>query len=113
MKEETIFSRILKGEIPCDEIYSDELCLAFKDIQPQAPTHIIVIPRKSIPSLKEIEDDDKNLLGHLLLVTSKIAKKEGLENWRTIINTGESAGQTVFHLHLHIIGGRKLSWPPG
>tara|TARA_Y100001968_G_scaffold328294_1_gene375171 strand:+ start:3179 stop:3520 length:342 start_codon:yes stop_codon:yes gene_type:complete len=113
MTEETIFSRILKGEIPCDEVYSDELCIAFKDIEPQAPTHIIIIPRKNIPSLKEIKDSDSSLLGHLLLTSTKIAKKEGLDNWRTVINTGELAGQTVFHLHIHIIGGRSLNWPPG
>ena len=76
-------------------------------------THILLIPRKIIPSLKDTSPEDSALLGHLLLVTSKIAGQEGLQNWRTIINTGEAAGQTVFHLHLHIIGGRDLSWPPG
>ncbi len=113
MSEETIFSKILKGEIPCNEIYSDSLCIAFNDIQPQAPIHILIIPRKPIPSLKEASKNDQELLGHLLLVSAKLAKKEGLENWRTIINTGEEAGQTVFHLHIHVIGGRKLKWPPG
>tara|TARA_B100000700_G_scaffold200039_1_gene219981 strand:+ start:1279 stop:1620 length:342 start_codon:yes stop_codon:yes gene_type:complete len=113
MTKETIFSRILQGEIPCDEIYSDEICLAFRDIQPQAPTHILIIPRKKIISLKEAKEVDANLLGHLLLVGAKVAKKEKLEDWRTVINTGEGAGQTVFHLHVHIIGGRTLTWPPG
>ena len=113
MAEETIFSQILEGKIPCEKVYSDELCLAFRDIQPQAPTHILVIPRKIISSLKDAEDQDASLLGHLLIVTTKIAKQEGLENWRTVINTGEAAGQTVFHLHLHILGGRPLEWPPG
>lgn len=113
MTEETIFSRIINGEINCDEVYSDDLCIAFRDIQPQAPTHILIIPRKRIPSLKEVKDTDSSLLGHLLLTSTKIAKQEGLENWRTVINTGKSAGQTVFHLHIHIIGGRTLSWPPG
>jgi len=113
MAEETIFSRILRGEIPCDEVYSDPICLAFRDIQPQAPVHVLIIPRKDIKSLKEIEDEDKELLGHLLLIASKVAKQEGLENWRTIVNTGIEAGQTVFHLHIHVIGGRKLAWPPG
>ena len=113
MTQETIFSRILKGEIPCNELYNDEYCIAFSDIQPQAPIHILVIPRKSIKSLKEVEKEDKELLGHLLLVSAKIAQKEGLENWRTVINTGIEAGQTVFHLHIHIIGGRELNWPPG
>ncbi len=113
MTEETIFSRILKGEIPCDEVYSDSVCLAFRDIQPQAPVHIIVIPRKAITSLGEAQAEDKELLGHLLLVSKKVAMQEGLDNWRTVINTGEESGQTVFHLHLHIIGGRPLQWPPG
>ena len=113
MGEETIFSKILKGEIPCDEVYSDEHCIAFSDIQPQAPIHLLIIPRKRITSLKEVEKDDKELLGHLLLVSANIAKQKGLENWRTIINTGSEAGQTVFHLHIHIMGGRKLDWPPG
>ena len=109
----TIFDQILSGEIPCDEVFSDEKCLAFKDITPQAPTHILIIPRKPIPSLKHIKKEDQKLLGHLLLKGTEIACASGLENWRTVINTGEEAGQTVFHLHIHIIGGRKLSWPPG
>ena len=109
----TIFDKILTGDIPCDEVFSDEKCLAFKDITPQAPTHILIIPRKPIPSLKKIKKEDKELLGHLLLKGTEIANAAGLESWRTIISTGEEAGQTVFHLHIHIIGGRKLSWPPG
>ena len=113
MNEETIFSKILKGDIPCDEVYSDEYCLAFRDIQPQAPIHILLIPREPIISLREAQEKDQILLGHLLLVAAKIAKSEGLENWRTVINTGTKAGQTVFHLHLHIIGGRSFQWPPG
>ena len=113
MEKETIFSQILKGEIPCDEIYSDELCLAFRDIQPQAPTHILIIPKKKIESLREVKIDDQELLGHLLLTAQKVASLENLKDWRTIINTGESAGQTVFHLHVHVIGGRDLMWPPG
>ena len=110
---ETIFDKILKGEIPCEEVYSDEKCLAFKDIIPQAPVHILIIPRKRIESLHQIEEKDQDLLGHLLLKGTEIANASGLESWRTVINTGEEAGQTVFHLHIHIIGGRKLSWPPG
>ncbi len=113
MTEETIFSRIVKGEIPCDEVYSDDLCIAFRDIEPQAPIHILVIPKLSIESLKEVDMKDTELLGHLLVVSSRVAKKEGLENWRTVINTGPEAGQTVFHLHIHVLGGRKLNWPPG
>ena len=109
----TIFDKILSGEIPCDEVFSDEKCLAFKDITPQAPTHILIIPRKPIQSLKQITKEDQGLLGHLILKGTEIANAAGLESWRTVINTGEEAGQTVFHLHIHIIGGRKLSWPPG
>tara|TARA_Y100001968_G_scaffold146187_1_gene133651 strand:+ start:520 stop:855 length:336 start_codon:yes stop_codon:yes gene_type:complete len=109
----TIFDKIISGEIPCDEVFSDEKCLAFKDISPQAPTHILIIPRKPIKSLKEIEKEDAELLGHLLIKGTEIANDAGLESWRTVINTGVEAGQTVFHLHIHIIGGRKLSWPPG
>ena len=113
MPEETIFHHILSGKIPCDEVYSDEHCLAFRDIQPQAPIHIILIPRIAIKSMYEVKVKDTEILGHLLLVSAKIARDEGLESWRTIINTGSEAGQTVFHLHLHIIGGRSLDWPPG
>ncbi len=111
--ETTIFSRILKGEVPCKEVYSDEICLAFHDIQPQAPIHILVIPRKPIRNLNEVDAEDSLLLGHLLVVAGKIAKQVGLKDWRTVINNGEKAGQTVFHLHIHIIGGRALNWPPG
>ncbi len=113
MSEETIFGKILRGKIPCEEVYSDSECIAFRDVQPQAPTHILVIPRKPLASLKEASEKDSKLLGHLLLVSSKVAKAEGLQDWRTVINTGSAAGQTVFHLHLHILGGRKLDWPPG
>ena len=113
MPQETIFSKILRGEIPCDEIYQDEKCLVFRDIEPQAPVHFLVIPKKPLPSLIEAEDQDTELLGHLILIGSKVANKEGLRSWRTIINTGLEAGQTVYHLHIHIIGGRELAWPPG
>ena len=113
MSQETIFSKILNGEIDCDEVYSDELCLAFRDIEPQAPTHILIIPRKKIISLKELNTNDSELMGHLMIVTAKIARQEGLETWRTIINTGTDAGQTVFHLHIHLMGGRAFKWPPG
>lgn len=113
MADDTIFSRILRGEIPCDEVYRDEECLAFRDIQPQAPVHVLVIPRKPIESLRSAKADDQAILGHLLLVSAKVADQEGLENWRTVINTGAEAGQTVFHLHVHVIGGRALTWPPG
>ena len=113
MSSETIFSRILRGEISCDEVFSDEQCLAFRDIQPQAPVHILVIPRKEIINLTHAIEQDESLLGHLLLVAAKVAQQERLTSWRAVINNGEQAGQTVFHLHVHIIGGRTLAWPPG
>ena len=113
MADDTIFGKILRGEIPCDEVYSDERCLAFRDVAPQAPVHVLVIPRKPIESLREADAGDEALLGHLLLVAAKVAQQEGLTDWRTVINTGAEAGQTVFHLHVHVIGGRSLSWPPG
>ncbi|KAF0654492.1 HIT family hydrolase, diadenosine tetraphosphate hydrolase [Cyanobium sp. Copco_Reservoir_LC18] len=110
---DTIFGRILRGEIPCQEVYADDLCLAFRDVNPQAPVHVLVIPREPIPQLGEAAAEHQALLGHLLLVAAKVARLEGLESWRTVINSGAEAGQTVFHLHLHVIGGRPLAWPPG
>ena len=113
MAEDTIFSRILRGEIPCDEVYSDEHCLAFRDIAPQAPVHVLVIPREPLVGLQDVGEEHAALLGHLLLVAARVAKQEGLTDFRTVINSGEAAGQTVFHLHVHVIGGRPLAWPPG
>lgn len=110
---QTVFGKILRGEIKTDRIYEDEHCIAFKDLQPQSPVHILVIPRLHIASLSEADEKQALLLGHLLLVAAKLAKKQGLIAWRTVINTGAEAGQTVFHLHLHVIGGRPLLWPPG
>jgi len=109
----TIFGRILQGEIPCDQVYADDRCLAFRDVQPQAPVHVLVIPRQPLVNLADAAEADKELLGHLLLVAAKVAHLEGLRAWRTVINTGAEAGQSVFHLHLHVIGGRPLAWPPG
>jgi histidine triad (HIT) family protein len=113
MTSDTIFARILRGEIPCDEVYSDDRCLAFRDVAPQAPVHLLVIPRQPLVSLAEAGDDDAALLGHLLLVAGRVAKQEGLAGFRTVINSGAEAGQTVFHLHVHVLGGRPLAWPPG
>ena len=113
MANDTIFGRMLRGEIPCDEVYSDEKCLAFRDIQPQAPVHVLVIPRKALESLDAAVAEDAELLGHLLLVAAKVARQRGLTDFRTVINSGAKAGQTVFHLHVHVIGGRLLTWPPG
>ena len=113
MSETTIFSKIINGEIPCDKLHEDELCIAFNDIASQAPVHFLVIPKKPLVSLCECLEEDKNLLGHLLLIGKNIAKSKKLKNWRTVINTGEESGQTVFHLHIHFLAGRKMSWPPG
>jgi histidine triad (HIT) family protein len=109
----TVFGKILRGEIPCDQVYGDDLCIAFRDGQPQAPVHLLVIPREPIPQLADATDAHQQLLGHLLLVAARVAKQEGLQSWRTVINSGAEAGQTVFHLHVHVIGGRPLAWPPG
>lgn len=114
MSEDTIFSKIIRKEIPADIVYEDDLCLGFRDITPQAPTHILVIPKKPIPKLAEAGTEDKELLGHMLLSVKKIAEQEGLSNgYRVVINTDEDGGQTVFHLHMHLLGGRSLAWPPG
>jgi histidine triad (HIT) family protein len=113
MSSDTIFGRILRGEIPCDAVHADELCLAFRDVNPQAPVHVLVIPREPIVSLAEARPDQEALLGHLLLVAAQVARQEGLEGWRAVINSGAAAGQTVFHLHVHVIGGRPMAWPPG
>ena len=114
MSKDTIFSKIIRREIPADIVYEDDLCLAFKDITPQAPTHILIIPKKPIPKLADAQEEDKALLGHLLFTVSEIARQASLSNgYRVIVNTGEDGGQTVFHLHLHLLGGRSLGWPPG
>lgn len=110
---DTIFGRILRGELPCDQVYADEQCLAFRDVAPQAPVHILVIPREHVVNLAEAGEQHEGLLGHLLLVAAKVAREQGLEGFRTVINSGAEAGQTVFHLHVHVIGGRPLAWPPG
>ena len=113
MTETTIFSKIINGQIPCEKLYEDKYCIAFNDIAAQAPVHFLVIPKKPIVSLNDCLEEDKDLLGHLLLIGKNIAKSKNLSNWRTVINTGEESGQTVFHLHIHFLGGRKMSWPPG
>ena len=113
MADTTIFAKIINGEIPCDKLHEDEYCIAFNDIAAQAPIHFLVIPKKPIINLLNCEDEDKNLLGHLLLVGKKIAISKNLENWRTVINNGAESGQTVFHLHIHFLAGRPMQWPPG
>jgi len=110
----TLFEKIINREIPADIVYEDDFSLAFKDINPQAPVHILIIPKKPIEKLSDAESDDKELLGHLMLVAGKIASELNLDNtFRIVINNGAGAGQSVFHLHLHMMSGRPLSWPPG
>ncbi len=110
----SIFTKILDGEIPGDILFEDEVCFAIKDINPQAPIHILIIPKKLVEKVSDAEPDDKEMLGHLLLVSKTIANKQGLDdNYRLIINNGAKAGQSVFHIHVHLLGGRSLNWPPG
>ena len=111
---DTLFSKIIARQIPADIVYEDELCLAFRDINPQAPVHILIIPKNPIPKVIDATEADKDLLGHLLIVAGKIAKNEGHEEaFRLVINNGENAGQSVFHLHVHILAGRNFNLPPG
>ena len=110
----TIFQRIIDREIPADIVYEDDLSLAFRDINGQAPIHILIIPKQAIPSLDESTDEDTLLLGHLLMVARKVAVQLQLTNgYRTVINSGRDGGQSVNHLHVHLLGGRPLGWPPG
>jgi len=110
----TIFSKIINREIPADIVYEDDRAIAFKDINPQAPTHILVVPKKIIPQLAVSKTEDLDLLGHLLLTVKQVAADAGLGNgYRVVINNGTDGGQTVDHLHLHILGGRPMTWPPG
>ena len=110
----TLFGKIIRREIPADIVYEDELCLAFRDINPQAPVHVLIIPKKEIPRLADAKPEDQALLGHLMLAAGKVAKSLGVEDaYRVAINNGAEAGQSVFHLHLHILAGRKFRWPPG
>lgn len=110
----TIFGKIIAKEIPADIVYEDDLCLAFKDINPQAPVHILLIPKHAIPKIAEATPADRDLLGHLLLTAPVIAADQGVgDAFRIVLNNGKGAGQEVFHLHLHILGGREFGWPPG
>lgn len=110
----TIFAKVINREIPAQIVYEDEQCLAFRDINPQAPTHVLVIPKKEIPRLVDAQDADQALLGHLLLAVGKIARQLGVQDaYRVVVNNGADAGQSVFHLHLHLLAGRPFHWPPG
>ena len=111
---DTIFSKIIRKEIPAKIVHESDQVLAFRDITPQAPTHIVIIPKKPMKALSAATAQDQMVLGELLLAAAEIAKKEGLENgYRVVINTAADGGQTVFHLHLHLLGGISLGWPPG
>jgi histidine triad (HIT) family protein len=108
------FCKIIEGKIPSTSVYQDELGYAFADINPKAPVHVLVVPREHISSLDATDKDNRALLGHLLWAAAEIARKKGLANgYRIVVNTGQDGGQTVDHLHLHLLGGRLLNWPPG
>lgn len=115
MAGDCLFCRIVKGEIPSDKVYEDEHVLAFRDINPQAPVHVLVIPKVHVASIAAFRDDDIELAGRLQIAIRKVAEKEGIvdDGFRVVANTGDNGGQTVLHLHYHVLGGRKLSWPPG
>ncbi len=114
MTDTTLFSRIIQREIPADIVYEDDLCLAFRDINPQAPLHVLLIPKQPIVKVADAKTEDRDLLGHLLLKTGQIARQQGYgEAFRLVINNGAGAGQAVFHLHIHILAGREFSWPAG
>jgi histidine triad (HIT) family protein len=112
---ECLFCKIVERTIPAALVYEDDLVVAFDDINPQAPTHTLVIPRKHVVSIAELQELDVGLLGHLMLVGNKIARLKGITDsgYRFVVNTGAHGGQSVFHLHLHVLGGRHLAWPPG
>ena len=110
----TLFEKIINKEIPAEILYEDTISIVIKDISPQAPTHLLIIPKKVIPKLSDATDEDQDILGHLMLLAGKIADQLGLdETFRLVINNGAKAGQSVFHLHIHLLSGRTLNWPPG
>jgi histidine triad (HIT) family protein len=110
-----VFARILRGEIPCQKVFEDERCLAFRDLHPQAPVHVLVVPKARIARLGDAGTGDEGVLGHLLWAAGEVARREKLDadGYRVVVNDGAWAGQTVFHLHVHVLGGRAFAWPPG
>lgn len=112
---DTLFTRIRDREIPADIVYEDDSVLAFRDINPQAPTHILIVPREPIPTVNDLQAHQAELVGRLFLVARDLAREEGLaeDGYRLVMNTNEAGGQTVFHIHLHLLGGRQFAWPPG
>ena len=114
MTEKTLFSKIIDGEIPGDFVHQDDRCVVLRDVNPQAPVHLLVIPRKPIARIAKADEEDAELLGYLLLVARTVAKSEELEEgFRIVVNNGPDGGESVPHLHVHVLGGRQLSWPPG
>jgi histidine triad (HIT) family protein len=110
----TIFGKIIRRELPADIVYEDDRCLAFRDVNPQAPTHVLIVPKKEIPRLSDAAAGDEALLGHLLLAANEVARQLGVADaFRLVVNNGAEVGQSVFHLHLHILAGRRFRWPPG
>ena len=114
MSEDCLFCKIAGGEIPADKVYEDDRIIAFRDLSPQAQVHVLIVPRKHVATLNDADDQDRELLGHILLKAKSIAADEGVEaGYRVVNNCGASAGQSVFHIHFHVLGGRSLGWPPG
>ncbi|XP_013192607.1 adenosine 5'-monophosphoramidase HINT1-like [Amyelois transitella] len=109
----TIFDKIISKEIKADIIYEDDLCLAFNDVSPQAPVHFLVIPKRRIARLQDSEDSDKEILGHLMLVARSLGSQRAPSGWRLVVNNGRDGAQSVYHLHIHVLGGRQMGWPPG
>jgi len=114
-EQDCLFCKILNGDIPADIIYESDSAIAFRDISPQAPTHVLVIPRKHVATINDLSEEDQEIIGSLYLAAKDIARDEGIsdEGYRAVMNCNEGAGQSVFHIHLHVLGGRALSWPPG
>jgi histidine triad (HIT) family protein len=110
-----LFCKIVEKKIPSKILYEDDLCLAFEDINPQAPVHVLVIPKRHFSTALELKEEDRNLAGHLFLIANRIAKEKGIaeKGFRLVLNCNREAGQTIFHLHLHVLGGRPMHWPPG
>ena len=115
MEDDCIFCKIASGEIPADKVYEDDTLIAFKDINPVSPVHLLIIPKKHIPTLNELQTENAELLGNMILIAGKLAKDNNIQNegYRLVLNCNKGAGQMVFHIHLHLLGGRKFSWPPG
>ncbi|MEN9235340.1 MAG: histidine triad nucleotide-binding protein [Gloeomargarita sp. GMQP_bins_120] len=114
MSSDTVFGRIIRRELPATILHEDDLCLVIQDINPQAPVHLLVIPKEPLPRLSAARPEHQALLGHLLLIAQRVAQAQNLtQGYRLVINDGPQAGQTVYHLHIHILGGRDLGWPPG